>query len=191
MPPAPAAPPALRIAQWTTDIFAPQHLVTFALLTAPFRHPDTPVWHGLVAAVFVTGLPMALLEWMRRTGRVEDRHVSVRRKRTPILVASLLSLLTGLAVLVGSGVSSFLLAEVLAVLAGLIVCLLVTLWWKVSIHAAVGVFIALVLLPVHPAIALSALIGWSRIKVRGHTASQVLVGTLIGLSIHYGMVALS
>lgn len=178
-------------ARVVTEVAAPQYVATVMLLTSFLRHPGTPFWQSLVAAVFTTGIPMAALEWMRRAGRVTSRHVPVRQHRLPVFLVALASLLAGLVVLVASGVSSGLLAEVLAVLAGLIVCMVVTLWWKVSIHAAVATCCGLILLPVHAAIALVALVGWSRIKVRGHTDTQVLGGTLIGLAVHLGLIAAS
>ncbi|XKH58682.1 hypothetical protein LG293_16670 (plasmid) [Citricoccus nitrophenolicus] len=174
-----------------SDILAPQYLVSIVLLTSPLRYPETSWWHALAAFVFITGLPMLALWWMRRTGRVGDRHVSVRQQRTPLLLLSLASLLTGLTLLLTTGASAGLVRETLAVLAGLLLCLVVTLKWKVSVHAAVGFCTGMILLPVHAAVAVASVICWSRIRVKGHTESQVLGGTLIGLVVHYGLTVLA
>lgn len=180
-------PVVVRLAHLVSDVCAPQYLVTLVLLTAPLRDHAATLTHAVVAASFVTGIPMLVLAWMRRSGRVEDRHVSVRERRTPLFLAALGSLLTGLVLLVVLDAPGRLMHEVLAVLAGLLSCLVVNLRWKISVHAAVGVVAGLVMLPMHVAFALAAVIGWSRIRTNGHTASQVLGGTLLGLAVHLGL----
>lgn len=176
-----------RAAIFLSDVLAPQHLVTLVLLSAPLRDAQTQFGHSLIAAVFVTGIPILTLWWMRRTGRVDDRHVSSRRRRLPLFTVSLLSLLAGLALLVSSGVSTVLMREVLAVLAGLVICMLVNHWWKISVHTAVAIAAGLIMLPVHAGIALGAVTGWARVRSRAHTASQATGGLLVGTLVHAGL----
>jgi len=66
-------------------------------------------------------------------------------------------------------------------LAGLIVSLAVTIFWKVSIHTVVVagavVVLAFVFGPTAPAV---ALIAWSRVELGDHRPAQVVVGGAFG-----------
>lgn len=67
---------------------------------------------------------------------------------------------------------------------GLAMMMLVTTWWKVSIHTAVasGVTVVLILacgtwmVWLLPGV---AVIGWSRVALRDHTPAQTVVGALL------------
>jgi len=71
---------------------------------------------------------------------------------------------------------------------GLIVSLLVTLLWKISVHVAVvaGAVVILVLvfgpllLVLGP---LVALVGWARVEVADHTPAQVIAGSGLGAAV--------
>jgi membrane-associated phospholipid phosphatase len=61
----------------------------------------------------------------------------------------------------------------------------ITLWWKISVHAAIAAGAATVLLLVFgPALLvvwpLVALIAWSRVQVGDHTPAQTLAGAALG-----------
>ena len=86
------------------------------------------------------------------------------------------------------GRAAALIALVLSQLAGLLVVLVITRFWKVSIHCAtagglLGVFLALfgpwALLGIAPL----ALIAWSRVVLDAHTWTQVAVGAGMGFLI--------
>jgi membrane-associated phospholipid phosphatase len=62
---------------------------------------------------------------------------------------------------------------------------LVTVVWKISIHCAVAsgsvTILALLFGPlVLPLYGLVALLGWSRVALRDHTAAQVVAGAVLG-----------
>lgn len=70
-------------------------------------------------------------------------------------------------------------------IAGLVVSLLLTQLWKISIHAGVAagtvVVLCLVFGPVgNAAWPLVAAIGWSRVELEDHTLAQVIGGSVIG-----------
>ncbi|MBN1171922.1 MAG: phosphatase PAP2 family protein, partial [Micromonosporaceae bacterium] len=77
------------------------------------------------------------------------------------------------------------------------VSVVVSHWWKMSIHAAVasgaamiaalvvGVpWVVLGLLP------LVALVGWSRVRLYDHTMAQVVVGAIVGAGVAGGVFGL-
>jgi membrane-associated phospholipid phosphatase len=65
----------------------------------------------------------------------------------------------------------------------------VTIWWKISYHAAGAAGLAIVALVLGgltvgvPLIALPALVGWARVRLGRHTPSQVAAGWLSALPI--------
>lgn len=98
---------------------------------------------------------------------------------------ALASMLGGLALLAVAGAPRDLLAFLLTLLIEAALALLVTLAWKVSLHAWVSTIGATALVVLYGPVALLlwpvlAGIGWSRVELEDHTLPQVLVGTLLG-----------
>jgi membrane-associated phospholipid phosphatase len=65
----------------------------------------------------------------------------------------------------------------------------ITLWWKISVHAAIAAGAATVLLLVFGLALLVvwplvALIAWSRVQVGDHTPAQVLPGIALGIVVN-------
>nr|WP_260859671.1 phosphatase PAP2 family protein [Streptomyces cupreus] len=63
--------------------------------------------------------------------------------------------------------------------------MIVTVWWKVSVHTAVASGVVVILLLAYgvrmaPLMLGIAAIGWSRVALRDHTPAQTAVGALLG-----------
>lgn len=127
---------------------------------------------------------------MRRKKLVSDMHVTERSQRAPVLLVAAVSMILGTILLLLANAELVLFQEIGGIFIGLAVCFAVTLCWKVSIHSAVATYVALAAtsgIPIiGPVIALlfSAVIGWSRVQIRHHTPSQVLVGQIIGCGVY-------
>jgi membrane-associated phospholipid phosphatase len=139
----------------------------------------------LVVAVFFSVLPMVLLVRGARQGHWDGHWVRERERRLVPLLMCLASALVGVAILLVGSAPTDVFALACAMVATLVVCMVITRWWKVSIHAAVaGGAVAVVLLlygPVTaPLLAVVALVCWARVRVAAHTAAQVVVGALVG-----------
>ena len=72
-----------------------------------------------------------------------------------------------------------------SMVATLLACLVITRWWKVSVHATVaGGAVATIVLLYGPwyllLVPALVLVCWSRVVVEDHTAAQVLVGAVLG-----------
>jgi membrane-associated phospholipid phosphatase len=69
-----------------------------------------------------------------------------------------------------------------------IVMMLITFWWKISMHAS-ALSAALTALTfvygniILPAYLLVILVSWSRVKLHRHTISQVAAGSLVGITL--------
>jgi membrane-associated phospholipid phosphatase len=174
------------LARVITEVFAPVVLVGGFLLAQPLLTPGVTWVQGVMAAVFTVGLPFALVLVLKHRGTVTDHHVSVREHRAPILVAAALSLGMGALLLMFLQAPAALFGEVGGVFIGLVLCLLANLVWKLSVHAAVVAYVALVLLAPIPvmgpalALLLASAVGWSRVRLGDHTPGQVLAGHAVG-----------
>ncbi len=165
-------------------------LATLFLIGQPLLHPQVSWGHALLAATFVTLIPTLVLIAMRQRGIVGDRHVTTRSQRAPILIIAGLSIAVGFVVLALVHADPLLFGEVGGILLGLVVCFGITVFWKVSIHGAVATYVALAATAAVPlfgpvaALLFSSFIGWSRVRIGHHTASQVMAGQVVGCAVY-------
>ena len=132
------------------------------------------------AVVFAAVIPTLFIR--KRGG---DRHVGDRRRRVLVIPFIMTSVLVCLAVMVLAHAPRDLVAMVVAMFATLVPILVITAWWKVSVHTAVSggaVAILALVLGVWWLLGylLVAVIAWSRVVLRDHTLAQTLVGTAVG-----------
>ena len=177
-----------RVARGLTEIFAPAVLAAVLPIVIGLHAGRTvPVglaW-GLLASVFSAVIPYGMIWYGVRRGRLSDRHIGVREQRTKPLALGLLSVLVGLALLGLLGAPRELVALVVALFVGGLVATVINHFWKLSVHASVaaGSMVVLVL-AFGPAllatVVIVAAVGWSRVRLRDHTTSQVVAGTVIG-----------
>lgn len=144
----------------------------------------TLLW-TLVVATFYSVLPMIFIIRGARAGRWDGHHVRDREHRLVPLLMCLLSALAGLAILLVGHAPRDVLGLSWAMIVTLLVCTVITNWWKVSLHATVaGGAVAMLVLLYGPwlllLVGLVALICWSRVKLTDHTVTQVVVGALLG-----------
>ncbi|WP_443083955.1 phosphoesterase PA-phosphatase [Verrucosispora sp. WMMA2121] len=182
--------PSTRIARVVTEVFAPALLAAVMPFVVALRTSAPAVGPGLgwalVGALFCSVIPNSLIWWGVRRGRLSDHHIRVREQRRTPLVYGLVSVLVGLALLVGFRAPRPVIAMVVVMFALGLAVTLVNLVWKLSIHAAVAAGSAAVLVIVFgPALLLAAagvvLVTWSRVELGEHTVGQVIAGTAVGL----------
>ncbi|PWR06335.1 phosphoesterase PA-phosphatase [Micromonospora acroterricola] len=180
--------PGLRVARLVTELTAPAVLVSLLMVTVSWhssRGTGRGLAWGLLATLFVTGIPFAYILGGVRRGRLTDHHIGRREQRRVPLLVGLGSVAAGLALLTVLGAPRPLLALAVAGIVGLVVAVSVSHWWKMSIHSAVaaGALVILVLIfgsPLLLAAPLVGLVGWSRVRLRDHTVPQVLTGSVLG-----------
>ncbi|RAG84325.1 hypothetical protein DN069_17715 [Streptacidiphilus pinicola] len=162
------------------------------LLLAPLLGWRADGWVGIgwgvVAAVFTGVLPTLILRFGARRRYWGDRHVRRRQDRIAAAPGVMASVLTGTALLYGFDAPVEVTALVTAMVAVLLALMVITFFWKVSVHGAVaggslGVLMTVFgpwMLMLSP---LVALIGWSRVRLCCHTVGQVAVGMLVGVAV--------
>jgi hypothetical protein len=187
---APAASAARhRMAKITTEVLSPAVIVVllpFAVAWNATGHKVLPtiLW-SVVVAVFYSVLPMAFIIRGARRGKWDGHWVRERERRFVPLMMCLVSALVGLVILLVWDAPQDVVALAWSMVTVLVVCVIITKWWKVSLHATVAGgavatvvliygWIMLVLFP------LVALVAWARVQVRDHTVAQVVVGAILG-----------
>ncbi|MEV1145593.1 phosphatase PAP2 family protein [Micromonospora sp. NPDC049799] len=178
----------MRLARLVTELTAPAVLVSVLTVAVGWHSArgsvDGLAW-GLLATLFVSGIPFAYILGGVRRGRLTDHHVGLREQRRVPLLVGLCSVAAGTALLAALDAPRPVLALAAAGAVGLIVAVAVSHWWKMSIHTAVAAGSVVVLVvtfgPLLAATApLLALVGWSRVRLRDHTVPQVLAGGALG-----------
>lgn len=185
-------PRRLRMARLVGELLSPPPiLVAVALAVAWVSSPTRAmavVW-GTIAALFASVLPYALILRGVRRGRLSDRNISLRKQRIRFGGVAIASILFGLAVLAALDAPAEMVALQASIAVGVACGWVVTLWWKISVHAAIAAGAATVLTLVFgPALLavwpLVALIAWSRVQVGDHTPAQVLAGVALGIVVN-------
>jgi membrane-associated phospholipid phosphatase len=185
-------PRRLRVARLVGELFSPPLILVVLALVVAWDSSPTPgmavVW-GAIAAGFASVLPYALILHGVRQGRLIDRNISLREQRIGFGVVAISSILAGLAVLAAFDAPAEMVALLASVAVGVACGWVITLWWKISVHAAIAAGAATVLMLVHgPALLaawpLVALVAWSRVQVGDHTPAQVLAGVALGVAVN-------
>ena len=186
----------MTIARWVSIIFHPFVMVSVMVGTAAAaRQTRGDALRSIGTVALFTIVPLAVLMWRQvRRGRWENADASNRAERPILYVVVAIGLAALLAYLLLAQSQSFMVRGVVATLVMLAVCAVATRWIKVSLHMAVATLattgLVLMRSPVGYALlaALPALM-WSRVTLERHSATEVVLGTLIGagagLAIHY------
>jgi membrane-associated phospholipid phosphatase len=185
-------PLRLRVARLVGELLSPPPILVVLALVVAWASSPTPamavVW-GAIAAAFASVLPYALILRGVRRGQLSDTNISLREQRIRFGVVAITSILVGLAVLAALDAPAEMVALQASIAVGVACGWVVTLWWKISVHAAIAAGAATVLVLVFgPALLvvwpLVALIAWSRVQVGDHTPAQVLAGVALGIVVN-------
>jgi membrane-associated phospholipid phosphatase len=175
------------LARAVTELLAPANLAVAQLLLVGWHSTRGPAglgW-GLLAATFCGLLPYGIVIAGVHRRRWTDRHLRARQQRPVPFLAGIASVLAGLAMLLVLDAPRQLVALVAAMLTGLAATLVVTLWWKLSLHtAAAAGTVAILVLTYGPALILAvpavAVVAWARVRLGDHTPAQTLAGAALG-----------
>ncbi len=132
---------------------------------------------------------------LKRTGVIKDLLLSERAERIyPVLLTSLFFFLTYY-LLRQAVLPSIMYYYLMGATLSVVLTLLVTFWWKISIHMVSmgGLLGAVVATSIHlnldltgfilSGILLSGLIGYSRLRLRAHSPWQVYAGFFLGVGV--------
>ena len=144
----------------------------------------------LVALIFGFFAPIILFLFMRKNGKLVDIDASVKEERTvPFLIAEIFYLI-GLLILIFYKINIISIAFWFCYISNTLIIIFINKYWKISVHAmgAAGPAAAFILLFGWIGLFMFivvALVGWSRIKLKCHSVSQVMAGALFGFMSTY------
>jgi hypothetical protein len=172
-----------RVARLATDLLDPKSFIVACCLLVGRGHGFSGIAWGVELIVFAAVIPLLFI--VSRSGSWRDRHVPDRAERMTVIPVVLVSVAAGVGLMWWGGGPRELLALAATMFLTLVVVLVITAWWKISVHTAVGAgAIAILAVSLSPwclvAFPVIWLVGWSRAKLQDHTVAQTVAGTLLG-----------
>lgn len=184
-----------KLATKISDIFNPYYSsAPFFLLVAvgSSNEPSIILSSWLVLVLFFSALPMWDINLRIKKGIVGDVHISKREDRIRPFIFSLSCAVLGLATVYIIGAPQAIKALSWSVVVTGAAITIVTVFWKVSLHAAGISSIATILLILYgylalPVLALVPAVLWARLVLKKHTPTQLAAGSLIAISVALGV----
>ncbi len=182
---------AILIARYVSNILSPVTVSLPFILLVSFYHTKSILMALLYAGLvlfFLTFGPMVYILVGVRMGKFTDPDVSVRSQRFGPFLFGILSAFIGLAMLLFThGPKNLQTLLLITVISG-IVMFIITLWWKISIHASSLAAAATLLTALYGSIMLISFllliaVCWSRVVLRRHTLGQVIAGSLVSIAL--------
>jgi hypothetical protein len=131
----------LRMARLVSELLSPPPILVVLALVVAWDSSPTPamavLWGG-IAALFASVLPYALILRGVRRGRLSDKNISVREQRIRFGLVAITSILLGLVLLAAFDAPAEMVALVASIAVGVACGWVITLWWKISVHAAIA-----------------------------------------------------
>lgn len=181
----------VRCARAISNILSPAAISLPMILLVAF-YQATSVAHALLYAaitlLFLSIGPFGYVLLNVHLGKLSDVDVSKRSERVGPFIFGLLSICLGWFVLVLiHGPSPLISMLMVTAISGLIM-MLITLWWKISLHASTLAGAATMLTMFYgasmlPLFGLLVLVCWSRVVLRRHTVAQVIAGSLLSIGL--------
>lgn len=176
---------SLALARLLSQIFNPVMATIAGYILVGLRTAENAglAWTGGIIA-FQT-LPSVAYYLIRlRQGVFSDPDVSVRHERNGLYVFGTVITLALIGLLLAFGAPAPFLALTVGMLGLGVICGLVNLLWKISMHGAAIGALATVALIYSNALgvaiwACAAAVAWARIRTRNHTPLQVLAGLVV------------
>ena len=177
----------IQIARFISIAFFPAIIVLPLVLFVAFAtHAANSLISAFITFFFLSVGPTLYIFIGVLFGKFTDIDVSVRSQRTGPFLFGLGSCLLGFIILNLMHAPHALQSVLLLTLVCGIIFMLITFWWKISIHAS-ALASAITMLSmiygrvVWPAFLLVALVSWSRVALKRHTMQQVAAGSLMGI----------
>jgi membrane-associated phospholipid phosphatase len=184
-------PRHVRIARHVSNILAPVTVsVPMILLVAFYKASSaaSALMYAGITLFFLSIGPFIYILIGVRLGKLSDVDVSKRTERVGPFIFGLISVCLGWFALVLVHAPSPLISTIIVTAISGLIMMIITLWWKISLHAGSLGAAATILTAFYgaimlPAFALLILVSWSRVVLRRHTLSQVIAGSLLSITL--------
>lgn len=176
-----------KLARFISTLFVPPSFTIIIFAIFAFVLESEPIKQGVTiftALVFGFIAPIVLFLILRNKGKLTDQDASIKEERTIPFLIAIIFYLIGLWVLIKYDLNIISIAFWFCYISNTVITIFINKFWKISAHAmgAAGPFAAVVfafgwiglfMLPI------VLLVGWSRIKLKCHTLTQVIAGILL------------
>ena len=179
----------IRIARYVSHILAPATIsLPFIWLVAFYQAQDqlTALIYACITLFFLSVGPLLYIIIGVRLGKLSDIDVSRRSQRAGPFMFGIVSVMIGWLVLaLTNGPRNLQTVMIITVFSGIIM-MVITFWWKISMHASSLGGVATMLTVLYgavmlPLFVLLVFVSWSRVVLRRHTVTQVIAGSLAGI----------
>jgi membrane-associated phospholipid phosphatase len=177
----------LQFARFISMILSPAVVaLPFIVLMALSNNKQNIFLSVIITIFFLCIGPMAYIIVGVISGKFTDVDVSIRSQRVGPFLFGIASTAIGYVILTITHGQKNLATILLLIAISGVVMMLITFWWKISMHAsalsaAVTALAFVYGFIVLPAYLLVILVSWSRVKLHRHTISQVAAGSLVGI----------
>jgi PAP2 superfamily protein len=178
----------LVFARWVSWIGHPLVFITLSVgIIIAFRLANRAGLALLLTLLVTVILPMALLLFRGfQSGRWSDPDVSIRAERTRFYPRAISISALAVIILLLLHAPAFALRGATMTLFLLIIAALINFRIKLSLHALFAFYSAIILFVINPiagavAFALALLVFWSRLYLKRHDLSEMIVGAFLGL----------
>jgi membrane-associated phospholipid phosphatase len=164
-------------------------LLPLVLIVTSLALPSIWLWTGVYMLLAIAA-PLVFLIWQVVHGHVSDLDIHLREQRKAAMLVTITGFgITWIAMILGHAHPFFTILAGTGFLQWLAI-FIITLRWKISVHAASATGITLLLIrmfgsPTAPLLVSIPLVAWSRIKLRHHTPAQTFAGICLGLTIFF------
>jgi len=179
----------VRFARYVSNILAPATIsLPFILLVAFYQAQDklSALIYACITLFFLSVGPLLYIIIGVRLGKLSDIDVSRRSQRFGPFLFGIVSVTIGWIVLsLINGPRNLQTVMIMTIFSGTVM-MVITLWWKISMHASSLGGVATMLTALYGAVMLPLfilliLVSWSRVVLRRHTVPQVIAGSLAGI----------
>ncbi|HXX77506.1 MAG TPA: phosphatase PAP2 family protein [Ktedonobacteraceae bacterium] len=179
----------VRFARYVSNILAPATIsLPFILLVAFYQAQDklSALIYACITLFFLSVGPLVYIIIGVRLGKLSDIDVSRRSQRFGPFLFGIVSVTIGWIVLsLINGPRNLQTVMIMTIFSGTVM-MVITLWWKISMHASSLGGVATMLTALYGAVMLPLfilliLVSWSRVVLRRHTVPQVIAGSLAGI----------
>jgi membrane-associated phospholipid phosphatase len=169
-------------------------LYTFVYALAVMQPPNIALLL-MIAIFFGTVLPMVIILYMFRRGTLKDLYAFDKETRWKPFLGATISYLLGLLALIVASAPQLISVLMACYVVNTVIMMLITLRWKISIHASgiagPATYLVYVFgIQLWPVFLLLLPVGWARLKLKAHTLSQVFAGFFLTVALTYALLFL-
>ncbi|MBA3871574.1 MAG: hypothetical protein H0X30_20705 [Anaerolineae bacterium] len=178
-----------RWARVISNLLSPPMVWSILVFVIAFHYAENRLqglmW-ALTYAILVCLMPILFIAWRVHSGKISDLHMKERQERLIPFAVSIVCAILAWEVLRLMNAPSILPLIAAITLVELIVMLVITFAWQISMHAmsiSVAVVATGIVFGAAPALFVSPLlplVGAARLRLQRHTLAQVIAGAVVG-----------